>query len=226
VSRYLSSRCHPSDDRCAEQYPRPFDIGCLQNRALAALSRRPGRKPILNPLLATATGGREHQNGRKPMPSFDVVSELNAHELTNAVDQANRVVSNRFDFKGTGAKFDLADFVITLEAPADFQLKQMMDILSQSISKRSIDVAAMAPEEPEIALNKARQKVVMRHGVDAGNARNIVKMIKEKKLKVQAAIQGEQVRVTGKKRDTLQEVIQMLKDADLGLPLQFTNFRD
>jgi uncharacterized protein YajQ (UPF0234 family) len=160
------------------------------------------------------------------MPSFDVVSELNAHELTNAVDQANRVVSNRFDFKGTGAKFDLADFVITLEAPADFQLKQMMDILSQSISKRSIDVAAMAPEEPEIALNKARQKVVMRHGVDADNARKIVKMIKEKKLKVQAAIQGDQVRVTGKKRDILQDVIQMLRDANLGLPLQYTNFRD
>ncbi|MGI9263387.1 MAG: YajQ family cyclic di-GMP-binding protein [Gammaproteobacteria bacterium] len=160
------------------------------------------------------------------MPSFDVVSELDSHELTNAVDQANRVISNRFDFKGTGAKFELAEFVITLEAPADFQLKQMMDILSQSLSKRGIDVAAMAPEEPEVALNKARQKVAMRHGIDADNARKIVKMIKEKKLKVQAAIQGDQVRVTGKKRDILQDVIQMLKDAGLGLPLQFTNFRD
>lgn len=160
------------------------------------------------------------------MPSFDVVSELDSHELTNAVDQANRVITNRFDFKGTGAKFELAEFVITLEAPADFQLKQMMDILSQSVSKRGIDVAAMAPEEPEVALNKARQKVVMRHGIDADNARKIVKMIKEKKLKVQAAIQGDQVRVTGKKRDILQDVIQMLKDASLGLPLQFTNFRD
>lgn len=160
------------------------------------------------------------------MPSFDVVSELDGHELTNAVDQANRVIANRFDFKGTGAKFELNEFVITLEAPADFQLKQMMDILSQSVSKRGIDVAAMAPEEPEIALNKARQKVVMRHGVDAENARKIVKTIKDKKLKVQAAIQGEQVRVTGKKRDILQDVIQMLRDADLGLPLQYTNFRD
>ena len=160
------------------------------------------------------------------MPSFDVVSELDEHELTNAVDQANRVVNNRFDFKGTGAKFELADFVITLEAPADFQLKQMMDILSQSISKRGIDVASMSPEEPEIALNKARQKVVMRHGVDTDNARKIVKLIKEKKLKVQAAIQGDQVRVTGKKRDVLQDVIQMLRDAKLGLPLQYINFRD
>jgi len=160
------------------------------------------------------------------MPSFDVVSELDEHELTNAVDQANRVVNNRFDFKGTGSKFGLAEFVISLEAPADFQLKQMMDILSQSISKRGIDVASMAPEEPEIALNKARQKVVMRHGVDAENARKIVKMIKEKKLKVQAAIQGDQVRVTSKKRDILQDVIQMLRDANLGLPLQYTNFRE
>jgi uncharacterized protein YajQ (UPF0234 family) len=160
------------------------------------------------------------------MPSFDVVSELDSHELTNAVDQANRVITNRFDFKGTGAKFELAEFVITLEAPADFQLKQMMDILNQSVSKRGIDVAAMAPEEPEVALNKARQKVVMRHGIDTDNARKIVKLIKEKKLKVQAAIQGDQVRVTGKKRDILQDVIQMLKDASLGLPLQFTNFRD
>ena len=160
------------------------------------------------------------------MPSFDVVSELDGHELTNAVDQANRVIANRFDFKGTGAKFELNEFVITLEAPADFQLKQMMDILREKLSKRGIDVAAMAPEEPEIALNKARQKVVMRHGVDAENARKIVKMIKEKKLKVQAAIHGEQVRVTGKKREILQEVTQMLRDADLGLPLQYTNFRD
>ena len=160
------------------------------------------------------------------MPSFDVVSELDEHELTNAVDHANRVVNNRFDFKGTGAKFELADFAITLEAPADFQLKQMMDILSQSISKRGIDVASMSPEEPEIALNKARQKVVMRHGVDTDNARKIVKLIKEKKLKVQAAIQGDQVRVTGKKRDVLQDVIQMLRDAKLGLPLQYINFRD
>jgi uncharacterized protein YajQ (UPF0234 family) len=102
----------------------------------------------------------------------------------------------------------------------------MMDILNQSVSKRGIDVAAMAPEEPEVALNKARQKVVMRHGIDTDNARKIVKLIKEKKLKVQAAIQGDQVRVTGKKRDILQDVIQMLKDASLGLPLQFTNFRD
>jgi uncharacterized protein YajQ (UPF0234 family) len=160
------------------------------------------------------------------MPSFDVVSELDAHELSNAVDQANREVANRFDFKTTGAKFELAEFVVTLEAPADFQLKQMLDILTQKLSRRGIDVAAMAPEEPEIALNKARQKVVMKHGIETDTARKIVKLVKDSKLKLQSQIQGGQVRVSGKKRDALQDAIQMLKDAELGLPLQFSNFRD
>ena len=160
------------------------------------------------------------------MPSFDVVSELDNHEAANAVDQANREVNTRFDFKGTGAKFELADFVVSLEAEADFQLKQMVEILTQKLSKRGIDVACMKVEEPEIALNKARQKVILRHGIDSDNARKIVKLIKDAKLKVQAQIQGEQVRVTGKKRDDLQEVIALLKQSELGLPLQFTNFRD
>ena len=160
------------------------------------------------------------------MPSFDVVSELDEHELTNAVDQANREVSNRFDFKGTGAWFELADYVISLEAPADFQLKQMLDMLAQKLSKRGIDVAAMDAAEPEIALNKARQTVTMRHGVSKDEARKIVKLVKDTKIKVQSQIQGEQVRVTGKKRDDLQSVMAMLREAELGLPLQFTNFRD
>jgi len=160
------------------------------------------------------------------MPSFDVVSELDAHELSNAVDQANREVANRFDFKNTDAKFELSEFVVSLEAPADFQLKQMLDILTQKLSRRGIDVAAMAPEEPEIALNKARQKVVMKHGIETDTARKIVKLVKDSKLKLQSQIQGGQVRVSGKKRDALQDAIQMLKDAGLGLPLQFTNFRD
>ena len=160
------------------------------------------------------------------MPSFDVVSQLDAHELSNAVDQANREVANRFDFKNTGAKFELAEFVVSLEAPAEFQLQQMLDILTQKLARRGIDVAAMAPEPPEIALNKARQKVVMKHGIETDTARKIVKLIKDSKLRLQSQIQGEQVRVTGKKRDALQDAIQMLKDAGLGLPLQFTNFRD
>lgn len=160
------------------------------------------------------------------MPSFDVVSELDGHEVANAVDQANREVGTRFDFKGTGAKFDVADFVVSLEAEADFQLKQMVDILTQKLSRRGIDVACMKPEEAEIALNKARQKVKLTHGIDSDTARKIVKLVKDAKLKVQSQIQGEQVRVTGKKRDDLQEAIALLKKAELGLPLQFTNFRD
>jgi hypothetical protein len=160
------------------------------------------------------------------MPSFDVVSELDGHEVANAVDQANREVDNRFDFKGTGSKFEVADFVVSLEAQADFQLKQMMDILTQKLARRGVDVACMDPQEPEIALNKARQKVVLKHGVDSDTARKIVRMIKDSKLKVQASIQGDQVRVTGKKRDDLQSVIQLLKGAELGVPLQYKNFRD
>ena len=160
------------------------------------------------------------------MPSFDVVSELDNHEVVNAVDQANREVNTRFDFKGTGAKFEVADFVVSMEAEAEFQLNQMIDILTQKLAKRGIDVACMKVEEPEIALNKARQKVMLKHGIESDLARKIVKLVKDAKLKVQSQIQGEQVRVTGKKRDDLQEAIALLKNAELGLPLQFTNFRD
>jgi uncharacterized protein YajQ (UPF0234 family) len=160
------------------------------------------------------------------MPSFDVVSELDGHEVANAVDQANREVDTRFDFKGSGAKFEVADFVVSLEAQAEFQLKQMIDILTQKLAKRGIDVACMKVEDPEIALNKSRQKVILRHGIDTDNARKIVKLVKESKLKVQSQIQGEQVRVTGKKRDDLQDAIALLRKTELGLPLQFTNFRD
>ena len=160
------------------------------------------------------------------MPSFDVVSELDRHELSNAVDQANREIDNRFDFRGSGAKFELSEWTVTLEAPSKFQVQQMLAILTDKLARRKIDVTAMSPEEPEVALNKTRQKVVMKHGVDTDSARRIVKLIKESKIKVQAAIQGEQVRVTGKKRDDLQEVIQLLKDSNLELPLQYTNFRD
>lgn len=160
------------------------------------------------------------------MPSFDVVSELDGHEVANAVDQANREVDTRFDFKGSGAKFEVADLVVSLEAQADFQLKQMLDILTQKLARRGIDVGCMKPEDPEIALNKARQKVILRHGIDADNARKIVRLVKDAKLKVQSQVQGEQVRVTGKKRDDLQQAIALLKKAELDLPLQFTNFRD
>jgi uncharacterized protein YajQ (UPF0234 family) len=160
------------------------------------------------------------------MPSFDAVSELNRQEVTNAVDQANREVEQRFDFKGTDAKFELEELTIKLTAPVDFQLKQMLEILKLRLTKRGIDIACMEAKEPQIALNAAKQDVVLRHGIDAETARKLVRTIKDSKLKVQAAIQGEKVRVTGKQRDDLQSAIALLRKSELGLPLQFTNFRD
>jgi uncharacterized protein YajQ (UPF0234 family) len=160
------------------------------------------------------------------MPTFDVVSEFDTQEARNAVDQANREVNTRFDFKGTGSKFVLEDDVIMLTSQSDFQLAQMIDILRQKIAKRGIDVGCMQEEEAEIALNEARQKVILRKGIDAALARKLVKTIKASKLKVQAAIQGDKLRITGKKRDDLQAAIGLLKDTDADLPLQYENFRD
>ncbi|MBT8104167.1 MAG: YajQ family cyclic di-GMP-binding protein [Woeseiaceae bacterium] len=160
------------------------------------------------------------------MPSFDVVSDFDQHEASNAVDQANREVQTRFDFKGTGSKYVLEEQVITLTTQSDFQLKQMMDILEQKLAKRGVDIGCMEKQEPEFSGNEARQKVVLRRGIDADRARKLVKDIKSAKLKVQAAIQGDKLRVSGKKRDALQSVISLLKDTDVGLPLQYENFRD
>ncbi len=160
------------------------------------------------------------------MPSFDVVSELNAHEVTNAVDQANRELAQRFDFKDTGARFELKDFVVTLHAQVDFQLKQMLEILKLRLAKRSIDVACLEVKEPQIALSSATQEVVLRHGIDTDSGKKIARLVKDSKLKVQASIQGDKVRIVGKQRDDLQTAIQLLRKSELGLPLQFNNFRD
>ena len=160
------------------------------------------------------------------MPSFDVVSEVDKHEVTNAVDQANREVNTRFDFKGVDASFEQNELVVTLSAEAEFQLDQMRDILSSKLVKRSIDTACMESGDVVMLGMKAKMDVTLRAGIDADLARKIVKLIKEKKLKVQAAVQGDQVRVTGKKRDDLQQVMGFLREADIDLPLQFTNFRD
>ena len=160
------------------------------------------------------------------MPSFDVVSEIDSHELANAVDQANREVSQRFDFKDTGANYELADHLITLHAQVDFQLKQMLDILKLKLTKRGIDIACLELGEPEIALNAASQQLVLRHGIDADSGRKLQRLIKDSKLKVQASIQGEQVRVTGKQRDDLQAAMALIRTAGLDRPLQFKNFRD
>ena len=160
------------------------------------------------------------------MPSFDVVSEFDAHEASNAVDQANREVTTRFDFKGTGSKYVLEENVISLTSQTDFQLKQMLDILRQKLSRRGIDVGCLQEEEPEMTGSEARQKVILRHGLETSLSRDLVRKIKSSKLKVQSAIQGEKLRVSGKKRDDLQAVIALLKETDCGLPLQYENFRD
>lgn len=160
------------------------------------------------------------------MPSFDVVSEFDAHEAANAVDQANREVTTRFDFKDTGSSFTLDGNLIQLKSQSDFQLQQMLDILRQKLAKRGIDIACMQVEEPEITGSEARQKVILRQGIESALARDLVKKVKASKLKVQVAIQGEKLRVSGKKRDDLQAVIRLLKEADVDLPLQYENFRD
>jgi uncharacterized protein YajQ (UPF0234 family) len=160
------------------------------------------------------------------MPSFDVVSEVNHHELTNAVDQANREVSTRFDFKGTGSNFELNDQLITMNTESEFQLQQMFDMLCNKLIKRGVDIVCLDKAEAVIQAKTAAQVITVREGIESAEARKMVKMIKDRKMKVQAAIQGDQLRVTGKKRDDLQAVIALLKEEKFGLPLQFKNFRD
>lgn len=160
------------------------------------------------------------------MPSFDVVSEVDSHEITNALDQAKRELSTRFDFRGVEATFERADEIITMAATADIQLQQMLDILQNKLHRRGIDIACLDVSDPTKLGKQVKQKVTIKQGLDKDTARKIVKLIKEKKLKVQSAIQGEKVRVTGKKRDDLQQTIATLKVAEFELPLQFDNFRD
>lgn len=160
------------------------------------------------------------------MPSFDVVSKIDQHEVTNAIDQANREISTRFDFKGTDSRLELSKTTITLIAPSDFQLKQLDEIMRNKMAKRNVDVRSLEYKDPEINLSEARRKVEVKEGINAELAKQIVKLLKDSKIKVQASIQGEQVRVTGKSRDDLQEAIAMLRQAKLSLPIQFENFRD
>ncbi len=160
------------------------------------------------------------------MPSFDVVSEINHHELANAVDQARRELAQRFDFKGVEAGFDLQETTVTMTAPAEFQLKQMLDILKLKLAKRGIDVACLDVQSPQVNLARAVQPVVLRHGIDADTGRKVARVLKDSRLKVQAQLQGDKVRVTGKQRDDLQAAIAALRKSELGVPLQFDNFRD
>lgn len=160
------------------------------------------------------------------VPSFDIVSTTETHEITNAIDQANREISTRFDFKDTNARLELNKDKITLFAPTDFQLKQVDDILRAKLAKRHIDIRSFHYAEINTNLNEAKQIVEVKQGIDTEQAKKIVKMIKETSIKVQASIQGDQIRVTGKKRDDLQAIIALLKEAKVAIPLQFINFRD
>lgn len=160
------------------------------------------------------------------MPSFDIVSELDNHEVINAVDQANKEVSTRFDFKGSDACFELEKDSIVMKAESTFQLQQMLPILYAKMGKRGIDVASLDTGKITDTGKTATQTITLKQGIGSDLAKKIVKLIKDKKLKVQAAINGDKVRVTGKKRDDLQESIQMLRGENLEQPLQFNNFRD
>ncbi len=160
------------------------------------------------------------------MPSFDVVSEIDEHELANAVDQANREIGARFDFKGSDAIIEVTDSVMTLSADSDFQIQQMQPIILQKMTKRGIDIGCLDHGDIQTSGQKAKQVIQVRQGIDKETASKIVKLIKGSKMKVQASIQGEQVRINGKKRDDLQSAIAMLKDSDVGIPLQYNNFRD
>ncbi len=160
------------------------------------------------------------------MPSFDIVSKVDSHELANAVDQANREVQNRFDFKNTNAKFELEKDKITLHAQVPFQLRQMMDILQAKLSKRGIDLQSLKIHDPQTSLHAASQIIEIKQGIDQETAKKLVKQIKETTIKVQGSIHGDYVRVIGKKRDDLQSMMQVLKTTDIGLPIQFDNFRD
>jgi len=160
------------------------------------------------------------------MPSFDIVSEVDLFELKNAVDNANRELSTRFDFRGVEASLSIEKNTAKLEAEHDSQLRQLADMLRTNLVKRGVEASAMELDTPTYTGKKCAQKVTFKEGVDQPTAKKLVKLIKDKKMKVQVAIQGEEVRVTGKKRDDLQAVMQLIKAAELGQPFQFKNFRD
>ena len=160
------------------------------------------------------------------MPSFDVVSQVDLNEVSNAVNQATRELDNRFDFKGTNAKFELDDSAVTVRAPNEFQVNQMYDILTARLASRKINVGCLEREATQQNVSDAWQIVQVKQGIDTDLARQLVKLVKQEKRKVQVAIQGDQLRVSGNKKDDLQKVIELIKEQDVRLPLQFINFRD
>jgi uncharacterized protein YajQ (UPF0234 family) len=160
------------------------------------------------------------------MPSFDVVSELDQHEIANALDQTRREIESRFDFRGVAAKVIHEKNEVTLESTSEFQVRQMLDIIRLKIAKRGIDLVCLDVKDAEVDLAKTRQKILLKEGIDADAARLIQKAIKDSKIKVQSSVQGGKVRVTGKSRDDLQAVIALLRQTKVEVALQFNNFRD
>lgn len=160
------------------------------------------------------------------MPSFDIISEIDMTEVRNATDNANREIETRFDFRGVDATFELIKEKVKLSADEDFQLRQMVDILRNTLVKRGVDTSAMESGETQFPGKRVSLEVDFKQGIETPIAKKVVKLIKDEKLKVQASIQGEKVRVVGKKRDDLQTTMQLIRTAELGQPFQFDNFRD
>ncbi|WP_339668713.1 YajQ family cyclic di-GMP-binding protein [Dasania marina] len=160
------------------------------------------------------------------MPTFDIVSEVDVHEFTNAIDQANRIIGTRFDFKGIDASFERKEFTVTIFAESDYQIRQMEDMLRTALVKCKIDPQAMNLGKVETAGKQVKKLVTLQNGLESDVCKKVVKIIKESKMKVQSQIQGDKVRVTGKKRDDLQQAMALLREQELDQPLQFNNFRD
>lgn len=160
------------------------------------------------------------------MPSMDIVSEINLEEVRNATENASRELDTRFDFRGVDASFEWKKPNVVITAEGEYQVRQLTDMLRSQLTKRNVDAKAMSVGSPEITGKRCAVSVTFKEGIEQPVAKKVVKLIKDSKLKVQAAIQGEQVRVTGKKRDDLQMVMRLVKDADLEQTFQFTNFRD
>ncbi len=160
------------------------------------------------------------------MPSFDIVSKVDKHELTNAVDQASRDLGNRYDLRGTNSRFELEESVVTQFAPSEYQLEQLLDMLKPRLAGRGIDLRCLELGEVESNLAEARRKITIKQGIEQVEAKKIIARIKEAKIKVDTSINGDKLRVSGKKRDDLQAAIALLRKAELELPLQFENFRD
>jgi hypothetical protein len=161
------------------------------------------------------------------MPSFDIVSEVDKQEIKNAVEQTNKEVGNRFDFKGSDARVEQTDYQLTVFADDEFKLEQVKEILNMRLVKRGIDIRSLDTKNVEtISGSKVKQQITVKVGIETELAKKIIKLLKDSKMKAQGSIQGDVVRVSGAKRDTLQEAIQLIKSAELGLPLQFNNFRD